>query len=442
MTSWASHHVSKTAKSYPLQSSPPSDKMLSLRRMAKRLVLASAATYNQLRYGDVFQNWDQLMRLSHITDSNEGDPAARSRKVAINVILAVWLLFCALRISLSQFLMGENGMDHILGHTLCNTGNVYKTIAAMAGFGLVMCASYRLVCIRMTLNDEMIFMRILKHIAYTGGLQTSKVKMIRLVHWVTLAASTFFVICALCCMSGMLYVNVQSSNSAFEIGCWIIWYVQDISFGFIASDAILFPAIWILTAVNYRMDVRMLCQKVLEVTQLNTAGVKREGSARLKEIHRLYNRLTEDAVLVNKMLAPILFVLTLSAIPVACTSLFIAVYADNVFFGVTAPAAGGTFTLAACALLALAADITSQSENLHSLLSIVVNRQSIASCLSQEQRRLLLDMMENVSSENHSLALMTMDGQKFTSQSFAVFLMETAIQYTLLISFNRDIAFT
>ena len=36
--------------------------------------------YNALRYGDMFKNWDELMRLVRVTDSDEADPTTREEE--------------------------------------------------------------------------------------------------------------------------------------------------------------------------------------------------------------------------------------------------------------------------------------------------------------------------------------------------------------------------
>ena len=122
-------------------------------------------------------------------------------------------------------------------------------------------------------------------------------------------------------------------------------------------------------------------------------------------------RLVREAERVNRMSSPILFVLVLCTTPLVCLCVFVAVYSDNWFLQIAIPVAGCVASLFACALLAIAADITSKSERMHEALCATAARQSSASPLSVQERRVLLLMMEHASSESYSFALTTMDGQ-------------------------------
>ena len=59
--------------------------------------------YYVLRYGDVYHNWDQLMRLVRVTDSDEADPTTRKKKIVVIALIMLWMVFSLFRISLFPF---------------------------------------------------------------------------------------------------------------------------------------------------------------------------------------------------------------------------------------------------------------------------------------------------------------------------------------------------
>ena len=87
--------------------------------------------YNALRYGDLYQNWDQLLRLVRVTDSDETDPTTRMRKTVVSAFIALYQVFTLFRMSLSVFLI--TGKDHIMGQTPNQTGILSKLIVSVTG---------------------------------------------------------------------------------------------------------------------------------------------------------------------------------------------------------------------------------------------------------------------------------------------------------------------
>ena len=121
--------------------------------------------------------------------------------------------------------------------------------------------------------------------------------------------------------------------------------------------------------------------------------------------------------------------------------MFVTVHSDSLLLQIFIPVIGVSICLFACFLTATAADITAKSEKMHGILCDAAARHSFAYLLSAKERQFLLLMMEHASSERNSFALTTMDGQKYTMESFVAFLIETGLQYTLLFTFNRGYAF-
>ena len=141
------------------------------------------------------------------------------------------------------------------------------------------------------------------------------------------------------------------------------------------------------------------------------------------------------------MSSQILFVLVLRTTPFTCMCVFVTTYSDNLLLQMFLSVIGVAIFLFACSLTATAADISAKSEKMDGILCDAAARQSLASLLSVQERQFLLLMMEHASSERQSFAMTTMDGQKYTMESFVSFLIETGLQYTLIFTFNRGIAF-
>ena len=197
-----------------------------------------------------------------------------------------------------------------------------------------------------------------------------------------------------------------------------------------------------LTVQSCTSPRHCVSEKIGQLAGLKGMGVKSQGRVRLFEQIRVdYLSLVQDPVRVNTMSSQILFVMVLSTTPIACMCMFVFLYSDNVVFQVTVPIAGSLTILSACSLLAIAADITSKSEKMNDLLCTAAARHCFASVFSLSERRLLLVMMEHASSESQFFAITTMDGQRYTNESFVSYLIEAALQYTLIISFNQEIAF-
>ena len=100
--------------------------------------------------------------------------------------------------------------------------------------------------------------------------------------------------------------------------------------------------------------------------------------------------------------------------------------------GVALGVCGAAVVVSACILLAIAADVMAKSEQVYEHLSTLAFHQVN---LPLDRRLQLLHIMKECASEEQPLALYTMTGEKYTYLAFTEYLMETAVQYTLLVSF-------
>ena len=81
----------------------------------------------------------------------------------------------------------------------------------------------------------------------------------------TLLCITGVLISALVTMSSLLVINVKQSASMLHAISWFIWFIVDMALSLsiqVGSGVILFPSIWLLIAVNYRLDVQHVMRTV------------------------------------------------------------------------------------------------------------------------------------------------------------------------------------
>ena len=431
-------------------------------RAVAKLAALLTNRYKAIRYGDVYQNWDELMRLVQVTDSDEADPTKRKKKVIANAFLTLWIAFTVFRMSLSPFWI--TGIDHIMGQTMNKSGNVSKLFVLLAGVSQLQSILYRLVCIRLTLSGDMIFMRTLKSMVswhHSGEddppasreaspnsdrdteserSRAQKDRIARIALGGALLGSLTMVTSLNAMMTGLLWLNIRASETAFQVFCWLFWYAQDVIMCTIVPlDIIIFPSMWFVLTLNYRTNLKSLSQKIAQLIRLKGMGSQRTPVPLIKQIRVEYISLAKEALRVNTMSSQILFATVLCTTPLVCMCMFVAIYSDNAFLAFAVPVAGGVSCLFECSLLAMAANITSESEKMHRVLCSAGARQCFASLLSLQERQFLLLMMEHASTESESFALTMVDGQKYTEESFVSYVIETGLQYTLLVTFNQGI---
>lgn len=155
-----------------------------------------------------------------------------------------------------------------------------------------------------------------------------------------------------------------------------------------------------------------------------------------------YHRLTLKSVTVNQFLSPIVNILTIYALPIMCICFFISIYADIVWFNIIFPFMAVTFAMTTCTLLIIAAMITSKGDRIyvHLMEIACVNHKNRS--LDQTDRLHLQLMIEDLGSEHHSLALYTMTGHKYTTAFLIDYIIETCLEYFLLMTFNQHFKLT
>ena len=229
-------------------------------------------------------------------------------------------------------------------------------------------------------------------------------------------------------------MQIINSKSGLETTCWLFWWIVDlVAVLTVGVDVSIFAAMWILITINYRMDVLTLTHEIdraLESDKLTTESTT-------DNIRYSYMRVVKQAVGVNRISSLILFSLVLCTTPFFCTILFAVEYGSNLYMSVTLFVAIMPIVLFAWSLMAITAEITSRSERLYHLLCSLSARKSRMPVVSRREQMRLLQILEQVGSEEQLLALRTIDGQKYTSETLLYYLIEMGLQFTLLLTFDR-----
>ena len=393
-----------------------------------------------LATGDVYSNWLRLLKLLRITDENEGMRGEGMKQmIKANIFLASFYLFSCLRMGFSGLIPGLD--DRVFGHTLVAFGNTAPLIEVFTGITVGQAALYRLLCIRLTLSGDMNILRIIDRLRREPdqGIRDRKVRMACLTHASAVAMTINCFVTALVTLTGLMYINVTSATSSSDIAWWLFWWTQDILLVIACCMTVIaFPLIWLLVALNYRLDLMYMQQRISEVSQCRP----HDGQARVDSnwwplfdgiMHQL-QQLRRSANDLNRTASPILFLLNICTTPMTTTALFVCLFMDSLILKIGLTMAVSVVIMSSLALQSVAGNITSTSERIHQELACLASRLPQSGKLRQRVRLLLV--LEDLSGLQQPLALYTPTGEQCTSLSFAVYLMETLVQFSLLISFS------
>ena len=388
--------------------------------------------YESVKSLDVHDSWCWVLTSSLIV--NKRPDEQKERFYAYHIITSILFLLSSARYALAlAFSDGYNG--HLYGHTMEVVGTNLSYAIGVSIFA--QCCLYRLILIRLNLTDGMIVPQTLRNIVDEADsrLHDSKTKMARNVLFCAVTGYVVIMIGAGFTFLGMHVLNIMSSKSAFEIFCWLLWWANDLFFLTLAGpDLALYPAMWLLIILNYWIDVVTLTQAVDQA--LSSGGLMTERTC--DNIRYSYMRLAKQAVAVNRMSSLILFSIILCTTPTFCIALFIFEHGDNLFVSVTIVIAVTPMILFPWSLLAVAAELTSLTERLHGRLCSLSAGQNGNAHLSLGHRIRLLQILEQMGSEEQLLAMRTVDGQMYTSETLVYYLIDTVLHYTLLLTFDRS----
>lgn len=282
--------------------------------MDMNVVSLATSVVRSLVQGDLYKNWEKLLRVTHITDAKEGKEEKQKRIYVLNGLIVLWIAFCALRISVTGLMKSE---EHVYGFIVLNVGNARYLLAATAVFIFVQTAFYRMGITRLVHEDGMFVWRFLRSIA-TCDPEVRQTKE-QQSHVILIAGVVGIIgiwITAISLAVAVFAINVMHSKTDFEVICWSFWLPFDILMVLTAGvELVIFPCIWILVALNYRTDVSLLNEQIHEMkNQSNPIA----STAIFREVYLTYFRLKAKADLTNRMSAPILWSLTFCTTPIVC----------------------------------------------------------------------------------------------------------------------------
>ena len=179
-------------------------------------------------------------------------------------------------------------------------------------------------------------------------------------------------------------------------------------------------------AINYGMD---LCELMRQVEDMNAARTSDHVDT-MDRVCDWYDHVVDEALTFNRFSSLILLSLSHCTTPFFVTCLFVLHYGDNVyitislFVAIIPPVLFPWFLLFLC---------------LRDCTSIFAHwlRDAQKQLLSRHQRNWLQLMIEEVGSEETFFALRTPDRQKYTTETFLFYLIETVLDYILLLTFDR-----
>lgn len=101
------------------------------------------------------------------------------------------------------------------------------------------------------------------------------------------------------------------------------------------------------------------------------------------------------------------------------------------------PVIGAVTGLFAISLLLMAADITTLAAQVHANLCYTCGRNGNKWTL--KHRLMMLNLVQDAGSHDPPLAMYTINGDKYTSESLLLYLMDTALNYMLLVTLEKSV---
>ena len=386
--------------------------------------------WNAVLNADVYKIWLKTMELLLVVDMSRKN--WKERLILKNIASFLWFVILVFEFGYSV-LFGKEA--HLSGDFYAGMGVAHLVnITALIIF--CQCILYRLAVIKLTLEGHVMVTDTISGILNERNrvLRQRKIRMTRIVLIAAISAATLFTLNGAFLFEGLLVLKLPSSQSIFEAGCWIFWWIVDeLSTAPVCSTIILFPAMWIMMAFNYRMD---LCELMRQVECMNAAE-HADRAVTMEGVCNWYDLVVDEAVTFHRFSSLILLSVSLCTTPYFVICLFVVNNGDNLFLTVTLFVLMIPPVLFAWFLFAVAATTSSMSDQLHVRLCSLAARNMRDQRLSRRQRLRLQLMIEEVGSEETFFALRTPDGQKYTPKTFLLYLIENVLDYMLLITFDR-----
>lgn len=390
--------------------------------------------YHELKDGDVYLNWSRFMKILCITNEHEGSGKDTKKIVTVNTLAILWYVFSSIRIS--HHLVWDSGYPHFFGSTEEQMGNTTGLLSSLSAFMIFTALLYRGHCIRLTLSGGMYFMRTVKIMTSGAEVNAAKVAFARkMVATAVIFCYQMFVGGFIMC-AGMLYLNIRASSSMIEVICWIAWCLIDLVMCFSAcTDVLTFPIMWITIVLSYRMDMIDLMQCITDINDALIAENETMANELFDEIRHRYYELYSESQKIDQFSVTVITIILFWSTPYFCIMMFMFIFTDNIFIYYMCPICAVAVLLLVTFVLVSAATVTHLTEKLTISLLKVAAQDAHLQALNPRQRQQLDLMTEQMS----SLAMYTMVGERYTPLSFVHYVVETCVQYSLLITFNKYI---
>lgn len=400
----------------------------------------------QLLHGDVYVLWRGVLRLLFL--AYEDEHQNRTRFLVLNVLLCVWLLTSGLR--LGAFVLVPPEWALLLGNTFTHIMSHGKVAGVSAALILFANLFFRIFNVRLAMRGDTIFLQTVKKVSanadFSDESRKQKVKWLRILLLAASIASPFAVLATAGVSTVVFSINLNYSVTMYQKLVWFFWYLMDIGMGVAAIiDCIFVPAMWFVMTKDYEVDLQDLIVKLEDMARLQRGpasdGVARAAVGRyFYEVHLAYARLVAKAVAYNRFSAPILTAIVLTARPFFDTGLFVVSYAETSALTILL-FCGGLITITfSQTLLYKATQMTAKVDVLHTRFCSVAANEVQTTRLAMWQRNLLSQMIQEIGSEKPLLAVYLTDGKKFTMNLLAEYQIETALQFTLLVTLEQYIS--
>ena len=297
--------------------------------LASRIWSFMKVKWNAVLNADLYQLWLKTMELLLVVDTSRTN--WQTRLFLKNIAILLWFAVLVLEFGYSA-LSGNEEDAHLSGDLFAGLGVAHLiNITALILFcqGIL----YRLTVIKLTLEGHVMVMNTIRRVVNERNrvLRQRKIRNTRMVLVVAIASVIPFALTAACLFTGLLVLKLVSSQSLFQASCWIFWWLVDVvSCPVVASSPVFFPAVWIMMALNYRMD---LCDLIRRVENMN-AIEHADRADTMDRISICYDHVVDQALAFHRFSSLILMSLNLSMTPYFVTSLFVVNNAEQKFLTV------------------------------------------------------------------------------------------------------------
>lgn len=390
--------------------------------------------YHDMVSGDIYAAWTTFLTAGYITDANEGTGKKMVEKWIMNLMIFLWFETNALR-HLSLLLL-DSDAGWLFGWTWSNIGNTAGLLSFATFLYWTQTAFSRLIVVSLTFREDVVLLRTIRCMIWRQG---NDCKMARKLLLLSVGLSIMSFSCAALMETAAAFLNLRTAGKSVTALFWLLWYLTDVMTSFVNTyDLLVFPIIWTLLVLNYRTHLSALATMIKNLrTKLVGRRVRRLKARRqFQAIEVRYYMMIREAIQTNRLTSRIMLVLMICSYFGVSILLFMFMHTDNIGLEILCPPIICGLTMLISAMLLFAAHVSSITDQIIGDLQSIAGRDAEKQVLSYDQRRHLIVLMEGAA----SMALYSVDGHKFTTLSYLLFVIESGIQYTLLITFNTYFA--